>query len=532
MKESMVQLDDLPNEILLIIFKNMCKAELLYSLTGVNQRLNAVAHDPIFTNHLTLLRHSLDGCIYPLTDSMLDRFCCPILPSIHDKIKWLDLESSSMERILLTTNYSNLYRLGLYNIDIETARHFFTGESALTGLFKNKILSLIINTTMNGKLGRRKDINTFIFTSILTMFTNLQYLNFISSLIWYQMISFNISPPSVISSNLLELYVSVGHFADCLYFLDGRFSQLRTLHINISLILYSWVPINNKENLPNLKDFSLYCNDETSGYHELIVPLLHRMLNLEKLGLYFLVYGANTFVDGNDLKKNIVNKMARLNKFQFNIRSTIRLNNEINLPSNEDIQHTFKDFQDNHVISCVDYFSGTEQGQCHIYSYPYTLEHYENITNNFPGGLFKCVSVISLFDERPFEHEFFLRIQKSFPFLKKLTLINMKPQCDKQCRKSEDENQNLPIIEYPHLTMLNLIEAHEDYLEQFLLHTITCLSNNVCLLVLYQVLRRVTQKFTRNTTRINCAKLRSLSLQGKYRIPKYVKEYFPRTKIL
>ncbi|CAF4381930.1 unnamed protein product, partial [Rotaria sp. Silwood2] len=40
---------------------------------------------------------------------MLDRFCLQILPEIHYKIKWLDLESSSMERILLATNYPNLY---------------------------------------------------------------------------------------------------------------------------------------------------------------------------------------------------------------------------------------------------------------------------------------------------------------------------------------------------------------------------------------------------------------------------------------
>jgi len=40
----------------------------------------------------------------------------------------------------------------------------------------------------------------------------------------------------------------------------------------------------------------------------------------------------------------------------------------------------------------------------------YSLTYYDNITNNFPGGLFKYVVEISLYDERPFEHEFFLRI--------------------------------------------------------------------------------------------------------------------------
>ncbi|CAF2755815.1 unnamed protein product [Rotaria sp. Silwood2] len=256
------------------------------------------------------------------------------------------------------------------------------------------------------------------------------------------------------------------------------------------------------------------------------------MLNLEKLSLCLIVHGKNTFVDGNDLKKNIINNMSRLNKFLFNICSTIRIHNQINLPSKEDIQYTFKDFQNNHIISCVDHFFEAERSQCHIYSYPYTLNYYENITNNFPGGFFKFVSVISLFDERPFEHEFFLRIAQSFPFMKKLTLINMKPQYGKRNKKSEDDNQDLSIIEYLHLTMLDLIEAHEDYIEQFLIDTKTCLANNVFLAVLYQPLRRVTEKSIKNATRINCEKLRLLGVQGKYRTPKYVKQYFPHTKIL
>ncbi|CAF2562733.1 unnamed protein product [Rotaria sp. Silwood2] len=65
--------------------------------------------------------------------------------------------------------------------------------------------------------------------------------------------------------------------------------------------------------------------------------------------------------------------------FLFNIRSTICLRNQINLPSNEDIQHMFKEFQDNHVISCVDYFFEAERSQYHyifISIYTETLREY------------------------------------------------------------------------------------------------------------------------------------------------------------
>lgn len=63
------------------------------------------------------------------------------------------------------------------------------------------------------------------------------------------------------------------------------------------------------------------------------------MPNLEKLGLYFAVY-ADTFIDGDHVKKNIFNHMPRLNSFTYNIRSMISLTNQTYLPSTEHIQDT------------------------------------------------------------------------------------------------------------------------------------------------------------------------------------------------
>ena len=197
-----------------------------------------------------------------------------------------------------------------------------------------------------------------------------------------------------------------------------------------------------------------------------------------------------------------------------------------------DIQYTFNDFSNNQTISSVDYFFEIKQGQCHIYSYPYQCKEYHEITNHFPGGISKYVREIWLFDEQPFEHLFFLQISKSFLLMKKLTLINGKAQNDKQCGKFDEENEHLSITEYPHLSQLNLTEAHDDYIEEFLVHTKTCLPNNLYLSVNYRVLKRVTQRFRSNTTRNNCQKLRYLGLIGEDRISKYVKEYFLHTIIL
>jgi ferredoxin-like protein FixX len=250
------------------------------------------------------------------------------------------------------------------------------------------------------------------------------------------------------------------------------------------------------------------------------------MVNLEKLDLQ-LDCERETFIDGNDLKTNIINYLLQLKTFTFNIMLTNYSNNQTNLPSNEDIQETFKDFKYNQVISCVDYFQDSRYSQCHVYSYPYKSIYYHKITNNFPGRLFECVRIVSLFDERPFEHEFFLRIQKSFPFMKKLDVTNYKAQKDKQCRKLENENENLSIIEYHHLTELCLTKVHEDYLEEFLLDTKTCLPNGICLLIDYRRLKEVTHNFERNATRINCSKINYFYNEDiTDQLPKHFKDYF------
>jgi hypothetical protein len=83
------------------------------------------------------------------------------------------------------------------------------------------------------------DVHTFIFTHIFTMFTNLQCLNY------YHRVSFHYSPPTIFSSNLLELHVFLDNFTDCLYLLDGRFNELRTLHVNICTITLG-LKIDNK----------------------------------------------------------------------------------------------------------------------------------------------------------------------------------------------------------------------------------------------------------------------------------------------
>jgi hypothetical protein len=74
MAHSLVQLDDLPDEVLMIILKKLDNDQVLYSLMGINKRLNTFVHDSIFTSHLTLMERSVNDSISPLSERILRRF--------------------------------------------------------------------------------------------------------------------------------------------------------------------------------------------------------------------------------------------------------------------------------------------------------------------------------------------------------------------------------------------------------------------------------------------------------------------------
>jgi hypothetical protein len=246
------------------------------------------------------------------------------------------------------------------------------------------------------------------------------------------------------------------------------------------------------------------------------------MINLEELNLHF----GNVFepiIDGYNLEMNIIKPMTKLNKFIFNIRSAIRRYDQVGLPTNKYIQDTFKNFpHNNQIISYVGFLSKSKLFHYHIYSHPYTWITYDNITNNFPGGLFKSVRKIVLHDEQPFEYEFFLQIAQSFPLIEKLILINHEAQQNAYPQDS--------IITYSHLIELDLTESDETYVEQFLNDSKTCLLNDVYLRVSYNLLQNVTDNFTKDATRINCSKIIGLVLDDKPEVVK-LKDYFPHAEI-
>ena len=290
-----------------------------------------------------------------------------------------------------------------------------------------------------------------------------------------------------------------------------------------------------QQELIHLRCFSLTCDLEIFFYKESVVPLLHRMSNIEQLSLYLIIDRSyaptNSFIDGAYLKKDIICHMPKLKNFQFSIHSIIdHPAFPINLPSNEDIQRTFEDLEDYQIVSYIDYFPNEKTSRCHIYSCPSQMRYYYKLANSFPGGLFKSIRHVLLCDERPFELEFFIRLAEACPFLLTLVMENESPQNNKQLKKSNIDNENLPIIKYSHLTLLNLWDAHNDYIEQFLDNTKSCLSDNIHLVVNYDCLQTVTSNFTRNTTRMNCSRVTKLSVYDKLVTFRQLKDYFPHAE--
>ena len=247
------------------------------------------------------------------------------------------------------------------------------------------------------------------------------------------------------------------------------------------------------------------------------------MSSLEELTLAIRVCGRASFVDGIYLHNAVLCHMPQLAKFRFDIISDFATIPKEIRPSADDIRRTF--IEKGHHVDCyIDYHEYySSYGRCHVYSVPFTMDRILQITHNFPGGNFNNVRILQINDHiNSFEPAFFARVSHAFPLLNRLTLSIRY----EQRRVSEEE---LSIIEYSHLSELRFRDVHVDYVEQFLSDTKTRLPCLSMLLVKYEQLTTVTEDFTRNATRVNCAKVKSIEfyMPEKTIYSTHIYSYFP-----
>ena len=230
---------------------------------------------------------------------------------------------------------------------------------------------------------------------------------------------------------------------------------------------------------------------------------------MENLTLSFRVRRRTSFIDGIYLTNEVFSYMSHLHIFMCDIVSDETIINQHTKPSPDDIRRTF--IQNGHNVDCyIDDYT-EEIGRCHVYSLPFTMDDIHYITSRFPGGTFANVRVLRLRDIcRSFEHSFFARIARSFPLLNELAVSNTTEQIGRSIRQLNKLIQVSSVIEYPHLAKLDLTFVHIDYVEQFLSSMNTRLPCLTKLWVRYEHLISVTNNFTRDSTRINSAKLKHI----------------------
>ncbi|UJR13311.1 hypothetical protein I4U23_000329 [Adineta vaga] len=314
---------------------------------------------------------------------------------------------------------------------------------------------------------------------------------------------------------------------DCLSLLDGRLKQLTELIVEISLIKESPSIIHTTDDLPNLKNFSLKCYTETNQYDNEVRSLLRRMGFLEKLTLYLHIKDRANIIDNTHLETEILIYLPRLHSFTFYISTSWNpVDLFLDLPR-QDNQSIITNIWQQPVANIVHYI-GDDYAVHHILSLPFTFNRLEYFGNIFPDTIFNYVTFLSVQDRVPFNHEFFVPVARSFPSLITLHVTNTEfPSRFNYDTYSADSGQLYSIAEYPSLSSLDLRFTTHNYAEQFLNETMTFVPCLVELTISYRDLEKVTNNFTRDQTRRNCAKIKRLITVGTWVASKDFYFYFP-----
>jgi hypothetical protein len=258
------------------------------------------------------------------------------------------------------------------------------------------------------------------------------------------------------------------------------------------------------------------------------------MINLEKLTLYLSIGRKNSdYVNGVQLRDDILHYMPRLRKCNFSIDTVIAktTKSDLRLSSHEDIQRSFLQGQLGSIGSHVDVFAKGNGWQvhacsmphefysrCYIYSLPYQFSSFAIVSNSFQSGTFDKVQRLVVADCRPFEHEYFRIISRSFPGLINLRIHNDMPQ--------EDAQQSRTMITFDRLRHLNLQHAHVDYATQFLTDQYCQVPHLDELSIRCGSLMSVTNDFTSDATRLTCSQVKRLRTRELFVPPARFHEYF------
>lgn len=115
LKSNYINILDLPDEILRIIFNKLNTTEIFYSLVGVNQRFDRLALDSLYIPHLDFVIKRSNIHNSSVDVHILDKICENVLPRINDKVTKLIVDPFFMKRILNDVHYPQLHSLTFVN---------------------------------------------------------------------------------------------------------------------------------------------------------------------------------------------------------------------------------------------------------------------------------------------------------------------------------------------------------------------------------------------------------------------------------
>ena len=219
--------------------------------------------------------------------------------------------------------------------------------------------------------------------------------------------------------------------------------------------------------------------------------------------------------------------MPQLHSFIFYICThvdTVDLSYKL---TNEDIQQTLTNIGQQHASSMFNHIY-RDRVACSIFSLPFQFDYLKDLGNKFPDIGFSYVTYLYVTDTNPFQHQFFIRITRSFPLLKYLGIFNTKPLIFHDVMPSSSNNCQLySTIEYPHLHRLDVRFAHWTYVEQFLNETKTKMPCLAELGVMAHHLECLTKTCKREQTRRNCINVKELVTIGSLVYSLDFRLYFP-----
>jgi hypothetical protein len=262
-----VNILDLPDEILEFILNKLKTIDLCYSLVDVNQRFNRLALHSRCIHHLDFAIESITNRHSSMCIHILNRICEEILPRIHQKLTKLTLEPFSIERVIGTVDYPQLYSLSFVNFQPEILLQHLTGifshefsfdncfdfnieDETMLHILTNQITHMMVDID----LGKRKVSpidQSNLFQFILLHCTRLNELIFFEKS-WDEYLTLSsliIQNRNYLSSTVTKLTIYVNTINDCLYLLNGCFQSLSTLIIRICESTYRSLTVENTVNI-------------------------------------------------------------------------------------------------------------------------------------------------------------------------------------------------------------------------------------------------------------------------------------------